>query len=80
MDPIAVEEIIDEQQKHQHPVGVEKDDNGVYKKGQQTWIPDKAKMFRLRIAVNSHCGDDGHRACDATLEIITKSYWWTHVK
>lgn len=59
---IAVQQLINKQQKHQHPVGIEKKDDGVYKKGQQTWILDEAYNFKVRIKVDAHCRERGHRA------------------
>lgn len=75
VDALAVEEIINEQHKHQHPVGIEKDDDGVYKKGQKTWIPDDARSPKLRVTADAHCGERRHRAYDTNLEIVTQSYW-----
>lgn len=50
------------------------------KKGEQIWIPDEARELKLRIAVEAHCGERGHRAYEATLDIIAETYWWNDLQ
>lgn len=80
VEDITIKEIINEQKNLYPPVGVEKDEIGLFKKDQRTWIPDDAKTLKLRITVEAHRGERGHQAYDANLETVTQSYWWTNVK
>lgn len=55
---ITVQEIINKQQKHQYPVGIEMDGVGVYRKDQQAWMPNEketlsyaSKMSRIAESV-----------------------------
>lgn len=80
VNTISVEGIINEQRKHHYPAGGKKDADGVYMKGQQIWIPDDATNLKLRTTVEAHCGERGHCDYDATIAIVTQSYWWTEVK
>lgn len=80
MEAITREEIICEQEKHQKLAGVEKDDQGIHKKGKPVWIPNDAASLKLCITIEVHCEDHGHQAYDALLDMISQSCWWSHVK
>lgn len=46
----------------------------------QIWIPNEANDLKLRIVIDAHCGDRGHRAYDSTLEVVKRTNWWTEMK
>lgn len=77
---VTLTEIINEQQQQEIPKNLRRDNEGIYRKGQQIWIPEEASDLKLRITIDAHCGERGHRAYDATLETITQSYWWADFK
>lgn len=54
--------------------------DGIMYKDNTIWIPEKAKDLKLRIVVEAHCGERGHRAHASTLEVISSQYWWTGLK
>lgn len=59
IETITIDEIISEKKKRQHHDEVEKDNQGLYKKGEHLWIPDDAASLKLRITVEAHCGERG---------------------
>lgn len=77
---VITNEIGREQAKHELPAEVGLSLNGLYKKGEQIWILDKVDKLKLRILVSAHCGQQRHRAYDATSEKISKSYWWKRLQ
>lgn len=78
--PVSIEEVKQLQSKQKHPSGTKLDADGVCMHDHQIWIPTEANDVKLRIIVEAHCGDQGHRAYDATLEIVQHTYWWTEMK
>lgn len=77
---VNVGDILEEQTKYKPTEVLEKDENGLYKKESSIWIPDEATNLKLRIVVEGHCGERGHRAYEATLEAIKETYWWSNIK
>lgn len=61
------------QAKYEIPVGVNRTEDGMCKKGGQMWIPGGSTRPKLRITVDAHCSDRGNWAYDATTEIVSES-------
>lgn len=56
-----------------------RDSKGIYREQQRIRMPAEAADLKLRIAVEAHCRERGHRAFGATLEIVHKMFWWLEV-
>ena len=52
------------------------DDENLWKKQNQIWIPKEDLELKLKIIVCSHCGTIGHRGMEATKSIILEKFWW----
>lgn len=46
----------------------------------RTKVPDSATKLKLRITVDAHGGEGGHREFAATRDIIGQHHWWTEMK
>lgn len=44
------------------------------------WMPEKTEELKLRIIVEAHCGERGHRVHASTLKVISSQCWWTGLK
>lgn len=77
---VWINEIKLHQARHHSPAETEIDDDGIHKYNQRIWVPSGANDLKLRIAVEAHCGERGHRAYDVTLEVIQRTYWWPEIK
>lgn len=47
----------------------------IYGKGIHKWISDKAVNMKLRIAMEAHCEERGHRGFDTTLGLVERTHW-----
>lgn len=71
-----MEENFKRQANDEAPSGVERSIQGIFKKGGRTWVSDDSKELIIRIVVEAHCAERGHRVFRATLELIAEPNWW----
>lgn len=80
MKSVSVEEVGREQRKHSTPGDAVRDEEIIYLMEGKIWIPSIATNVKLRIEVEAHCGERGHKAFAATLHTISSEYWWPEMK
>ena len=44
---------------------------------QLIWIPNGDRNLQIRLLIISHCGSAGHRAYDATCNVLKQVVWWS---
>lgn len=71
---VTTKDITEEQGTYEPLDQLAKNEDGRYRNDSRIWISKEAVNLKLRITVEAHCGECGHRAYDATLEIINATY------
>lgn len=74
LNVVSMEDIKQEQTKHQPPTVAHKDEDGIVRIEGKIWIPNESADLKLKIAVHAHCGEKGHRAKAASLENVSREY------
>lgn len=77
---MTTEDIFNEQTRYESYVEVSKSADCIRKNSEQIRILEDARELKLRIFVEAHCGERGHRAYQATIDISAETYRLTDLQ
>lgn len=80
MNPVSIPDVKREKVKYPLPKGATKNEEGTYRRNGEIWISEEPNNLKLRMAVEAHCRERGHKAYAVVMDIISKTYWWIEMK